>query len=174
MLVNIRAKKLKVSAVLADYIKTKISKSEKYFSGINKVEVFLSKQRYLYTMEVIISITGRTIKIKQQAADFYSAADIISDKIEQRVKKEKEKMKSHRQSANFLADNKYLQSEQISIDLNKRKIKPSSSSVDEAIEILESNNYYTCWVFVNKDTKKLSVIYKKSDSNYELIEIIGG
>ena len=56
------------------------------------------------------------------------------------------------------------------MDLNKRKLIPVVSTVDEAIKIMDDNDYMF-WIFFNKDTNKLSVIHRKSESNYGLFEI---
>lgn len=171
MIINIRTKRIRVPENLAEYIKEKLSKSERYFSFINKIEVFLSKQKYLYIVEIIINIVGRTIKIKQQAADFRSAVDIAVNKVEQQLRKEKERVKSHRKSfKSYLTEDKYQQMEKVSMDFNKRKLIPVVSSIDDAVKIMDDNDYLF-WIFYNKDTNKLSVIYEKSESNYGLFEI---
>ncbi|PKM92964.1 MAG: ribosomal subunit interface protein [Elusimicrobia bacterium HGW-Elusimicrobia-4] len=171
MIINVRAKRIKVPEKVVEYIKGKLSKSEKYFSVINKIEVFLSKQKYLYIVEIIINIVGRTIKIKQQAADFRSAVDIAVNKVEQQLRKEKERVKSRKKSfRSYLLEDKYRQAEKVSMDLNKRKLVPVVSSIDEVVKIMDDNDYMF-WIFINKDTNKLSVIYEKSESNYGLFEI---
>lgn len=171
MIINIRAKRIKVPENLVEYIKGKLSKSERYFSVINKIEVFLSKQKYLYIVEIIINIVGQTIKIKQQAADFRAAVDIAVDKVEQQLRKEKERVKGRRKSLrSYLLEDKYQQAEKVSMDLNKRKLIPVVSSIDEAVKIMDDNDYMF-WIFLSKDTNKLSVIYEKSESNYGLFEI---
>jgi len=171
MIVNIRAKRIKVPENLVEYIREKLSKSERYFSVINKIEVFLSKQKYLYIVEIIINIVGKTIKIKQHAADFRSAVDIAVDKVEQQLRKKKEKVKGRRKSfRSYLLGDKYRRTEKVSMDLNKRKLIPVVSTVDEAVKIMDDNDYMF-WIFFNKDTNKLSVIHRKSESNYGLFEI---
>jgi len=69
-----------------------------------------------------------------------------------------------------LLEDKYQQAEKVSMDLNKRKLIPVVSSIDEAVKIMDDNDYMF-WIFLNKDTHKLSVIYEKSESNYGLFEI---
>jgi len=173
MIINIRAKRIKVPENLVEYIRGKLSKSERYFSVINKIKVFLSKQKYLYIVEIIINIVGKTIKIKQQAADFRTACDIAIDKVEQQLRKEKERVKGRRKSLrSYLLEDKYQQSEKVSMDLNKRKLIPAVSTIDDAVEIMDAQDYMF-WIFLNKNTNKLSVIYRKSESNYGLFEVEG-
>ena len=173
MIINIRAKRIKVQESIVEYIKEKLSKSERYFSIINKIEVFLSKQKYLYIVEIIINIVGQTIKIKQQAADFRSAVDIAVDKVEQQLRKEKERIKGRRKSFGYVVEDKYKQAQQdekVSINLNKRKLIPIVSTIDEAIKIMDDNDYLFL-IFINKDTNKLSVMYERVESSYGLFEI---
>lgn len=171
MIINIRAKRIKVPENLVEYIREKLSKSERYFSAVNKIDIFLSKQKYLYTVEIVVNIVGQTIKIKQQAADVRSAVDIAVNKIEQQLRKEKERVKSRRKSfRSCLLLDKYQQAEKVSMDMNKRKLIPQVASIDAAIKIMDDNDYLF-WIFINKDNKKLSVIYEKPESNYGLFEI---
>jgi putative sigma-54 modulation protein len=173
MIINVRAKKVKITKLLSEYIKEKLSKSQKFFSDINKIEIFLSGQKYLYIAEVIINIFGRTIRIKQQAADLRSAVDIAISKVEQQLRKEKEKIKEHRKSFRYdlgFAEKYLQQTEKVSLSLEKRKFVPDVSSIDEVVEIMDDNDY-TFWIFINGDTKKLTVIHRKLNSNYGLMEI---
>ncbi|MFH1540866.1 MAG: ribosome-associated translation inhibitor RaiA [Elusimicrobiota bacterium] len=174
MIINIRAKGIDVEESITKYIKEKLSKSEKYFSTINEVDVFLNKQKYLHIVEIVINIADQTIKIKQQAADFRSAVDIAIGKIEQQLRKEKEKIKNRRKSfRSCLTDDKYQYAEKVSIDQNKQKLVPAVLTIDKAIEVMDNSDYMFL-VFVNKDTNKLSIIYEKSESNYGLFEIEKG
>ena len=171
MVINIRAKRIKVPEEIVNIINEKLSKSEKYFSDINKIDVFLSKQKYLYIVEIVINIVGQTIKIEHQSVDFRSAVGIAIDKIEQQLRKEKERIKSGRKAfRSSLAKDKYQEVEKVSIDLNKKKLVPVVSSIDEAVKVMDDNEYMF-WVFTDKDTKKLSIIYERSESNYGLFEI---
>lgn len=171
MIVDIRAKKIRVPESITEYIRGKLRKSEKYFPTINRIEVFLSKQKYLYIVEIVVNIVGNTLKIKQQSADLRSAVDMSVDKIEQQLRKEKERVKSRKKSFRAcLLEDKYEQAEKMSMDMNKRRLVPAVSSIDEAVEIMNDKDYMF-WIFTDKETGKLSVIYEKSESNYGLFEI---
>jgi len=169
--INIRTKVVKIPEDLTEYINEKLKKSEKYFSGINRIDVFLSKQKYRHIVEIVINIAGNTMKIKHQAADFRSAFDITFEKIEQQLRKEKDKMRNRRKKLPpFLSGNKYQQTEKPQFDLSKKELVPAVSSVEDAVKVI-SDNDYAFWVFINGDTNKLSLIYKKPDSSFGLFEI---
>lgn len=170
MLINIRAIKIKVPQSLRVYIKEKLLKSQRYFSNINNIEVFLSRQKYMHIVEIVINAAGQTMRINKHSKDFHSAVDLAVSKIRLQVRKQKEKLKKHRKPV--LLNEKYslTLSEGISLDLTKRKIIPQTSSINDAMERMDENNYMF-WIFINSANNKLSVIYKKADLTYGLIEV---
>ncbi|MBN1384972.1 MAG: ribosome-associated translation inhibitor RaiA [Elusimicrobia bacterium] len=170
MLVSIRAMKVKVRESLLDYIKEKLSKTQKYSSKINKIEVFLSQQKYMCTVDIIINVSGQTVKIHQRSTDFHSAVDIAVDKISQQLRKQKERLKEHRKLAKFPLGKRYFQLENIALELTRKKFNPQVLSVDDAVESMEESNY-KFFIFKNDENGKISVVYKKEDLTYGLIEI---
>ena len=170
MLINIRAIKVKVPVNLESYIKEKLSKSQRFFQNINEVEVFLSRQKYLHNVEVLINVAGQTIKTKHTAADFYSAIDLVVDKVEQQLAKQKEKMKKHRKPKKFELEEQYSEVGEFSLDLNKKTFVPQAMSMNQAVNKLEDDDL-AFWIFINSDNRRLSVVYKKSESDNGLIEI---
>ncbi|MDD5688063.1 MAG: ribosome-associated translation inhibitor RaiA [Elusimicrobia bacterium] len=170
MFVNIRTIKVKVSETVLEHIKEKLLKSKKYFPRIEKIEVFLTKQKYLCVAEIIINVIGQTIRISQSSTDFRSAFDLAADKVEQQLRKQKEKLKKHRKSTNLLFEDNYEQQEKMPLDLDISKFIPKILSIEEAIEEMDENEYMF-WIFINRATKKLSVIYKKINLKYGLYEI---
>ena len=170
MLVNIRSKNVKVTKLLSGYIKEKLFKSQKYFVDINEIEIFLSRQKYLYIVEIVINVVGLTVRIIQQASDLRSAVDMAISKVEQQLRKKKEKIRGHRKSFKYYLEDKYLQPEKVSLDLSKRKFVPIVSSVDDAVRIMDDNDYMF-WIFINNSTKKLTIIHRRLNSSYGLIEI---
>ncbi|OGS45961.1 MAG: ribosomal subunit interface protein [Elusimicrobia bacterium RIFOXYD2_FULL_34_15] len=171
MVINIRTIKVKVPNSLLDYINEKLAKSHKIFPNINEIEVFLSREKYLYFVEIVINLLGVTLKVKKKSTDFHSAVDMAVDKVELQLLKEKEKIKGHRKAEKYLLlEEKSFQSPAESVDLKKRKFIPEILSVNEALESLTENDY-AFLVFTNSQNNKLSVIHKKYDSGYGLIEI---
>ena len=171
--IKITARKVKVTKGLLDYINEKLSKCQKYFSHITRIDVILSQQKYVYSVEVLLHLAGQTLKINQDASDFRSAVDLTFDKIERQLVKQKEKLKLRRRKAKSPVDESYVQIDQLLLDMNRRKLIPEVISIEEAKNRIEKYSY-VFWIFVNRVNSLLSVIYRKADLTYGLIEIEKG
>jgi putative sigma-54 modulation protein len=85
------------TAALKHYAEEKIHKIGKYFSHALDAHVILAvdaKQRQL--AEVELHTHGAMIHGKEQHQDLYAAIDLVLDKIERQVRKQKEKHKVSR------------------------------------------------------------------------------
>lgn len=170
MNINITARKVRISKGLKDYITEKLSKSQKYFSHIIKIDVILSQQKYVYSAEVLLHLAGQVVKITQDASDFRSAIDIAAGKIDRQLVKQKEKMKLNRRKNTAAEEDGYAPLDELFLDVNKRKLSPEEISIDEAKKRIEKYGY-VFWVFVNRENSRLSVLYRKEDLAFGLIEI---
>ena len=75
----------------------KIQKLEKYFSGITRIEILLTKTLELAEVEIVISIKrGSQIVCKSSDKDLYAAIDLVLDKAEIQLTRHKEKVRHHR------------------------------------------------------------------------------
>jgi len=82
---------------LKQYAVDKIHRIGKYFSKPLDAHVVLSvdsKERQM--AEVDLRAPGTTIHGKEETEDLYSAIDLVMDKVERQVKKQKEKSKLER------------------------------------------------------------------------------
>ncbi|MGH7887488.1 MAG: ribosome hibernation-promoting factor, HPF/YfiA family, partial [Candidatus Binatia bacterium] len=90
-------RRIEPTAALKQYVEEKIHKIGKYFSHPLVAHVILAvdaKQRQL--AEVELHTHGATIHGKEQHRDLYAAIDLVLDKIERQVRKQKEKSKVSR------------------------------------------------------------------------------
>ena len=87
---------------LKQYAEDKILRMGKYFSKPLDAHVVLSvdsKERQM--AEVELRAPGTTIHGKEETEDLYSAIDLVMDKVERQVKKQKEKSKLERRRNNL-------------------------------------------------------------------------
>jgi putative sigma-54 modulation protein len=107
--------------------------------------------------------------------DLYSAIDLALDKIERQVKKLNAKRKNH-QAEHTLPG---LRLQILSPDrvddrgapeiIRTRRIPAKPMSIEEAVMQIDlTNNEF--FVFRNAQSESLSVIYRRKDGNYGLIE----
>jgi len=173
MNINITARKVRVPKGVIDYVNEKFSRCQKYFARINNIDVVLSQQKYICTIEAVLNVAGQIIRINQDASDFRSAVDMAVSKIERQLVKQKEKMKSRRRKGRVVPEEGYAQVDDLFLDMNKRKLVPEVTTIDAARDRLDKYNYMF-WIFTNGENSRLSVIYRKADLTYGLIEIEKG
>jgi len=95
--VSVTFRHIEPTAALKQYAEEKIHKIGKYFSHPLDAYVILAvdaKQRQL--AEVELHTHGAMIHGKEQHPDLYAAIDLVLDKIERQVRKQKEKSKVSR------------------------------------------------------------------------------
>ena len=95
--VSVTFRHIEPTAALKQYAEEKIHKIGKYFSHPLDAHVILAvdaKQRQL--AEVELHTHGAMIHGKEQHQDLYAAIDLVLDKVERQVRKQKEKSKVNR------------------------------------------------------------------------------
>lgn len=177
---SIRGQQIEVTDALREYVDKKLSKLEKYFDAppTSEGSVTLGVVRGLHTVEVTIPLAGVTLRAEDRSDDMYASIDAVADKLERQIRKHKTKLnrKFRQEGLKTLfvegTSNAVAVEEQDYDDLevvrNKRFImKPMD--VEEAI--LQMNMVgHTFFVFSNIDTSEVSVVYKRDDGKYGLIE----
>ncbi|MHA6532728.1 ribosome hibernation-promoting factor, HPF/YfiA family [Paenibacillus sp. BAC0078] len=178
---SIRGQQIEVTDALRDYVDKKLSRLEKYFDAPPTSEgyVTLGVVRGLHTVEVTIPLAGVTLRAEDRSDDMYASIDAVVDKLERQIRKHKTKLnRKFRQEGSLKTlfvegvPSSVAVEEQDYDDLevvrNKRfTLKPMD--VEEAI--LQMNMVgHNFFVFSNIDTSEVSVVYKRNDGKYGLIE----
>ncbi len=185
MNIHIRGEHMAVTEALREYATRKIGKLERYFERPldTDVHVTLSVVRELHSIEVTIPIPGLLLRGEERSEDMYASIDLVMEKLEQQIRKHKSKLTrktrhNSEQRAVFkevsvapivaVLDEEDADEDDYDVVKTKRfQFKPMD--IDEAIlqMNLVGHNFY---VFANSDTAKVSVVYKRNDGRYGLIE----
>ena len=171
----IRGKKVKVTDDLKEHAEKKLSKLEKYFNeGENfTATVLIRTIEPNYKVEVTIPVKKVILRAEETHKDPFAAIDLIIDKLERQIRKNKTRMSKKvikDKFPGFVTDFKVEKTEDDKSKIVKRKsveLKPMSE--DEAI--LQMNLIdHTFFIFRNSKTGDIEVIYKREDGNYGLIK----
>lgn len=95
MRTSIAARSFKASPELQEYANSEVTRLKKYFDNIIDCDIILSYQRENKTCEILLSVHGTVLKAKYQTDDFYKSINRTVDKLEQQVKRYKEKIRQH-------------------------------------------------------------------------------
>ena len=173
---NIRGDKLVVTDAINEYVETKLSKLNKYFKEEDILANILLRVRgNSQIIEVTIPTDKFILRGEEEDKDLYAAIDLVTDKLERQIRKNKTRLKKQNS-----IDNKYkefnfeyiIPEEETTEDeqIVKRKnieMKP----MDEEEAILQMNLLgREFFVYKDINTNKVCVIYKRKDGHYGLIE----
>ncbi|MEK6543640.1 MAG: ribosome-associated translation inhibitor RaiA [Elusimicrobiota bacterium] len=188
MQIHTTARHTKLTPAISAYLAKRIARLERYFDHLVWANVILNVEKHRHNTEIIIHSPLHTIRAKAEAHDLYSSIDLTIDKAEVQLKKLKTKWdhKRGRNSRQVDARNPYAQ---IAIDevsamggmgqpyngglstsitvVKKVPIRPTT--VDEAIQTMESMGY-NFWMFMNKVSKRINVIFRRADQTYGIME----
>lgn len=173
---NIHGRKIEVTDSIKNYIEEKIGRLDKYFEDPNNITatVLIKLRGNTQVVEATINANSFILRGEEDNKDLYASIDIVSDKIERQIRKNKTRMskKIGKESLkDFSFDFEELEDNTSSNDIVKRKtIKSKPMSEDEAILQMELLGH-EFFVFKNSDTSDINVIYKRKDSNYGILEI---
>lgn len=184
MEITVYGKNVQVTDGTREYAKKKLVRLSKYFSELKEAKVYHSVQKNQHRIEVQLEGDGVTLRGEERADSLHACIDLVAEKLEQRVKKFKGKL--HSRSLDKGPKEKQAMKAKIAyeaqapetidsgepfqpvIERTKRfPVKPMDP--DEAIESMELL-HHDFFVFVNADTSQVSVVYRRKDGNYGLLE----
>lgn len=169
MKIHIVARKIKLTKPLKDFIESKVQKLYDYISNIVWIQVVVSVEKKVHSAEVVVHVGHQTMKAAASSDDLYSAMDRVMDKIETQVKKYKERL------SEFKAEDVYYYKElpasfspEIpSFVVKDVPVKPMTK--EDAVAEMEKLGY-NFWLFLDKKTKQMQVVFKRLDNSYGLLK----
>ena len=185
----VKTRNFELNEKIRDYSEKKIkNKIEKLLDRMTKTEVkFVMEKNPRISennrVEVTAFASGAVIRVTDTGTDIFEAIDKVSSKLERQIKKYRDKMtrkgrKNHKNTLDITsAEIGKMGSagsgdieEKIRESIVKTKsfvLKPISP--EEAVIQMEMLGH-DFFVFINSETERTAVVYKRRDSNYGLIE----
>lgn len=171
----IRGQKLEVTESINSYIEEKIGKLDKYFE--NPEELTATVVVRVRGKEQIVEVTVPSKKVilraEESNEDLYASIDLVSDKLERQIRKNKTKIRSKKSKANyesFIVDFEVEKEEENENLIVKRKeLDTKPMSEEEAVLQMELVGH-PFFIFKNATTDNISVVYKRKDGNYGIID----
>jgi putative sigma-54 modulation protein len=175
---NIRGDKVTVTQSMKSYITEKLSKMDKYFE--NPEEITANVLVKIKGLEQIIEVTALTkrftLRAEESNEDFYAAVDLVINKLERQIRKNKDRLNKKYKNIESVDFNLDYQDNEPDEEVNDSKIvkrknismKPMDE--EEAMLQIELLNH-DFFVFKNIDEECVSVLYKRKDGNYGIINM---
>lgn len=174
MKLNIRGDKLEITDAIRDYVEDKLGRLDKYFKDSNiNANVLLKVKGNRQIIEVTVPTDKYILRSEEEHNDLYAAIDLVVDKLEGQIRKNKTKLKKQN------IDNKYKDfnfdyeldedEENNDVIVKHKEIEMKPMDSEEAILEMELLGH-SFFVFKDVDTGNVNVLYKRKDGNYGLIE----
>ncbi len=169
MRIHIVARKLKMTKPVKDFIETKLSKLHEYLDNIVWAQVIVGVEKKIHSAEVVVHAGHQTMKAAAESDEMYSAIDKAMDKIEIQIKKYKERFTDHHAAESVdLGEFTTLVGPEIRFSVVKDvPLKPMNR--EEAVMEMEKLGF-NFWLYMEKGSKQLQVVFKRLDSTYGLLQ----
>lgn len=168
---NIHGKNIDVTDSIRSYVESKIGRLDKYFKDTDlTATVNLRVRGKEQIVEVTIPANKVVLRAEEKHVDLYAAIDLVSDKLERQIRKNKTKVRKNLKQTIIFNDFEVDSSEDVDDIIVKRKVidtKPMNE--EEAILQMELVGH-DFFLFKNDKTSELCVVYKRKDGGYGLIE----
>ena len=96
MQINVSGHHIEVTDSLRQYVETKLERLERHYDQITNVHVILRVEKQGQKAEATIRIQGGDIFAEAESDTLYAAIDMLVDKLDRQLIKQKEKMKDHK------------------------------------------------------------------------------
>ena len=172
---NIRGDKLEITDAINNYVESKLDRLNKYFKEDDILaNVLLRVRGNSQIIEVTIPTDKFILRSEEEDKDLYAAIDIVTDKLERQIRKNKTRL--NRQNTdntykefNFDYETTPEDEEQEEIIVKRKNIEMKPMDEEEAI--LQMNLLgHEFFVYKDIHTNTVCVLYKRKDGNYGLIE----
>ena len=171
MQVKIRGNKIDITDSMKDYVKEKLSKLDKYSLDEFEATVLVKVRNYTQKVEVTIPLKTLILRAEEEAEDFYSAVDLVINKLERQIRKNKTKLKKKEKGGikEFNMDSILDIPEEKTDEIKRKKIEIKPMNLEEAILQMEllGHNFY---MYKDSDLDSIALVYKRKNGGYGVIE----
>jgi len=175
MKMNIRGDKVLITDSIKEYVESKLAKLEKYFDDTKvSANIVVRLRGRNQIIEVTIPTKHFTLRAEESHDDLYAAVDLVSDKLERQIRKNKTRLekklrKESSKDLHFEFIDELFEDEKTEI-VKRKKIEMKPMNEEEAILQMDLLGH-EFFIFKDVDSDNVCVIYKRKDGNYGIIEI---
>ena len=172
---NIRGQKVEVTNAIREYAEKKIGKISKYLSDLDDINVNVlfkvnSKEQ---KVEVTIPVKKMVLRAEDTSKDLYAAIDLVYEKLERQIRKNKTRLMQRRTKENLNDINLDFDNSDIDEDKNKivKRKTLDTKPMSEEEAILQMNMLgHEFFIYKDSKTNNTCILYKRKDNDYGIIE----
>ena len=171
MEINVRGTKVEITDSMRNYVSEKLGKLDKYISldGV-RASVLVKVRNYTQKVEVTIPLKTLILRAEAEEQDFYSAVDMVINKLERQIRKNKTKLqKREKKGLKELNVEEAIEIPEEKEVVKRKKIDLKLMSSEEAILQMDllGHNFF---LYKDEETDMPAVVYKRKDGGYGIIE----
>ncbi len=178
MKTNIRGDKVEVTKSIKEYIEDKLTRLNKYFDNADDLmcSVVIRVKNGNQTIEVTIPTSRFTLRAEESHEDLYAAVDLILDKLERMIRKNKTRLaKQYKNVPAFEMSFDYEaeddEDDEVKTKIVKRKNIDTKPMNEEEAELQMQLLNHDFFVFKNIDEECVSVLYTRRDGTLGIINV---
>ena len=168
---------VEVSETIEKYTEKKIGKLSRYLPTISEGKVEISEEsaklpEQRFTVQVTLDSKGVLIRAQEKAKDIRTAIDMVADVLIRRVERYKDKLYEKGRGISLARQGATIETEEQEglkriVKTKHFLVKPMP--VDEALNQMELLGH-DFFLFIDDETDKLNLLYRRKNGDYGLIE----
>ena len=174
MQTSVTFKNIDPTDTLKSYVRDKLDRFDRFLDNPAEANVVLLVEKFRHIAEININGDRLTINGKEETNDMYSAIDMVLDKLEKQIKKNKQKIRERRPGVKgkniaLMEADINLPDEELEREVKIKNIEYKPMDVEEAVLQMDllSDNFL---VFTNARSDQVNVLYRRKDGHYGLIQ----
>lgn len=175
MKLSVRGKNIEVTPSLDSYARKKLGKLTKFLEGASEAQVAMSVIRENHIVEVTVNFDGLILRGEESTPDMYASIDMVVEKLGKQVAKYKTRLnktlrgRGLRVAAEKLGSALQVEEEEERGVVKTKRFPLKPMGVEEAN--LQMNLLgHSFFVFMNAESNRINVLYRRNDGNYGLID----
>jgi ribosome hibernation promoting factor len=163
------------------YIEKKVGKLGRYLPTLGEGKVEISREgtklpEQRFTVQVTLDSKGVLIRAQEKSKDMRAAVDKVVDVLSKRIERYKGKLYDKSRGTSFARQGAAIEEEEgvEEVEAHKRVVKTKRflvkpMPIDEAMSQMELLGH-DFFLFLDADTERLNLLYRRDDGDYGLIE----
>ncbi|MGO4938151.1 ribosome hibernation-promoting factor, HPF/YfiA family [Fundicoccus sp. Sow4_H7] len=185
---NVRGENVEVTKAIRDYAEKKVAKLERFFEDVPDATAYVNLKVYpdkTAKAEVTIPLSFLVLRAEETTPDLYASIDFVVDKLERQVRKYKTKInrKSREKGYSGIKNGANLEAAEAA-----NRPAPSPTNGEPELEIVRSKRIslkpmdseeavlqmnmlgHDFFIYTDAETMDISIVYRRKDGRYGLIE----
>ena len=167
-----RGKNIDLTDALKVHVEKRLGKISRYFEENTEIQVTLSVVKDTHVVEATLLLNGgMLIRAEENSADMYASIDMVVEKLERQIRKYKTRINRKARMTGVPAgdEGRSLEDDDEPKIVRTKRFAIKPMIPDEAV--LQMNLLgHDFFVFTNAETNEASVVYRRKDGNFGLIE----